>query len=99
MVIRERIRNATGGTPSVTTIEAVFAALDYVEAGRLALLVPYPTEVEQPEIEFLDRHGHTRDQPTWLLAHVSLLPVNMLHRADRSSHALRPPTRWLQTAS
>lgn len=50
--VRRRIHEATG-LPSVTTIEAVEAALDLLGARRIALLTPYPEEVEAREVAHL----------------------------------------------
>lgn len=54
--IRRRIHDATG-LPSVTTIEAVESALTSLGARRIALLNPYPPEVEAHEIEHLGERG------------------------------------------
>lgn len=56
--INDRITAATG-VPSVTTIEAVLEALRHREIRRIALLTPYPSEVEDAEIAFLADEGFT----------------------------------------
>ncbi|RDK10327.1 maleate cis-trans isomerase family protein [Cupriavidus lacunae] len=55
-VINQRIFDATG-IRSVTTTDAILAALHAVGAGRVALMTPYPREVVEMEIAFLARHG------------------------------------------
>lgn len=52
--IRRRIHEATG-IGSITTIEAVEAALHHLGVRRIALLNPYPEDVEAHEVEHL--HG------------------------------------------
>ncbi|WP_250508119.1 aspartate/glutamate racemase family protein [Caballeronia sp. GAFFF3] len=54
--ITSRIRTRTG-LDAITTIEAVLAALDAVNAVRIGLLTPYPEQVVTAEREFLERHG------------------------------------------
>jgi maleate isomerase len=54
--INARIRAATG-LPSVTTIEAVIAALDAAGLSRLALMTPYPPEVVAAETAFFTQRG------------------------------------------
>lgn len=55
-VINQRIFDATG-IRSVTTTDAILAALRAVGARRVALMTPYPHEVVEMEIAFLARHG------------------------------------------
>ncbi|MFE9958939.1 hypothetical protein [Micromonospora sp. NPDC005299] len=55
--VRARVGAATGGIPCVSTIEAVIQALGYIGATRIALLDPYPTEVEEAEIAYLAGQG------------------------------------------
>jgi len=55
-VINSRIEAATG-IGSVTTIEAVLAALNAVDAVRIGLLTPYREEVVTAEIAFLRQRG------------------------------------------
>ncbi|MFJ1258286.1 arylmalonate decarboxylase [Cupriavidus sp. CuC1] len=55
-VINRRIHGATG-IRSVTTTDAVLAALHAIGARRIALLTPYPQEVVEMEIGFLGRQG------------------------------------------
>lgn len=54
--IRQRLFSATA-KPTVTTIEAVLAALQQQKMQRIGLLTPYPCEVVEAEIEYLSRHG------------------------------------------
>lgn len=54
--VRERIRAATG-LPGVTTVEAVTEGLAALGARRVLLLNPYPRDVEQYEIGYLDSLG------------------------------------------
>lgn len=54
--INARIRAATG-LPSITTIEAVLAALDAAGLRRLALITPYPPEVVAAETDFFKQRG------------------------------------------
>lgn len=56
-VIRERVRVASGGLACVSTIDAVLAAIDVLEARRIVLLTPYPAEVEDAEVAFLAERG------------------------------------------
>ena len=58
-VIREKVASATGGVGCVTTIEAVLQALAAVGASRIALLDPYPVEVEEAEVAYLAEHAIT----------------------------------------
>lgn len=55
-VIRERIAAVTG-LPTVTTIEAVEAALGELGIRRLLLLNPYPEEVQTAEVRYLEARG------------------------------------------
>lgn len=55
-VINQRIFDATG-IRSVTTTDAILAALAAVGARRVALMTPYPREVVEMETAFLARHG------------------------------------------
>ncbi|SPB18571.1 Asp/Glu racemase [Caballeronia novacaledonica] len=55
-VINSRVRAATG-IESVTTIEAVLAALETVNATRIGLLTPYRDEVVDAEIAFFAERG------------------------------------------
>jgi len=57
-VINARIHAATG-IRSITTIEAVLAALAAVGAKRIALVTPYMAEVVAEEVAFLARFGFT----------------------------------------
>ncbi|RKN12803.1 arylmalonate decarboxylase [Streptomyces radicis] len=54
--ITRRIHAATG-LPAVTTIDAVVEGLRALGARTIALLDPYPWEVERREIDYLRRHG------------------------------------------
>lgn len=54
--LNRRITDATG-IESVTTIEAVLAALAETAVRRVALVTPYPEEVAAAEIEYLRAHG------------------------------------------
>lgn len=58
-VIRARVVEATGGIGCVSTIEAVVLALQTLGAPRIALLDPYPSEVEEAEVAYLAGHGFT----------------------------------------
>jgi maleate isomerase len=55
-MINSRIAAATG-IDSVTTIEAVLAALRAINATRIALLTPYRDDVMAAEVEFFEKHG------------------------------------------
>ncbi len=56
--LNRRITDATGGIESVTTIEAVLAALAETAVRRVALVTPpYPEDVAAAEIEYLRAHG------------------------------------------
>nr|WP_315594124.1 AroM family protein [uncultured Cupriavidus sp.] len=55
-VINRRIFDATG-IRSVTTTDAILAALRAVRARRIALITPYPREVVEMEIAFLACRG------------------------------------------
>ncbi|WP_018004432.1 maleate cis-trans isomerase family protein [Cupriavidus neocaledonicus] len=54
--INQRIFDATG-IPSITTTDAILAALRAIGASRVALMTPYPSEVVEMEIAFLARHN------------------------------------------
>lgn len=54
--VNQRIHDATG-IPSVTTIEAVTQAMHHLGAARIALLDPYPDEVEEAEVSHLEATG------------------------------------------
>jgi maleate isomerase len=56
VAINQRIEAATQ-IASITTIEAVLAALRAVGARRVALLAPYPADVVEMEKAFLAGHG------------------------------------------
>lgn len=55
-LLNRRVHAATG-IESVTTIEAVMAALAATGIHRPALLTPYPDEVVGAEVEYLRTHG------------------------------------------
>lgn len=55
-IINQRIFDGTG-IRSVTTTDALLAALGAVGARRVALMTPYPREVVEMEVAFLARHG------------------------------------------
>lgn len=57
-VINGRVERATG-VPSVTTIEAVLAALHAAKLRRIALLTPYLPEVVTAEVAFFAEQGFT----------------------------------------
>ncbi|MDP9821836.1 maleate cis-trans isomerase family protein [Nocardioides massiliensis] len=57
-VVTARITAATG-ISAVTTIDAVEQALLALDARRIALVNPYPPEVEEHEISYLADHGFT----------------------------------------
>ncbi|QQX86051.1 aspartate/glutamate racemase family protein [Cupriavidus necator] len=84
-VINERIWHASG-IPSVTTTDAVMAALHAVGANRIALLTPYPQEVMAMEIDFLRRHDI---QVLNELAYPCSTPVEQ---------GRLPPEHWLDLA-
>lgn len=54
--INQRISGATG-TPSITTTDAILAALTAAKATNVALMTPYPQDVVDMEIGFLRKHG------------------------------------------
>jgi maleate isomerase len=55
--INRRIRAATG-IPSITTIEAVLAALEVTQMRRVALMTPYLPEVVAAETAFFAARGY-----------------------------------------
>jgi maleate isomerase len=55
-VVNRRIKAATG-IPSITTIEAVLAAMRACSIRRLALLTPYPSEVVKAEKQYFGDIG------------------------------------------
>lgn len=57
--IRSRVAEATGGIGCVSTIEAVVGALSAVGATRIALLNPYPADVEEAEVGYFTEQGLT----------------------------------------
>lgn len=52
----EKIRAATG-VPGITTSTAVLEALRALSAGRVFMATPYPKDINEHEIEFLEYHG------------------------------------------
>lgn len=58
-VIRAQVVEATGGIDCVSTIEAVVEALAAVGTSRVALLDPYPREVEDAEVAYFAELGLT----------------------------------------
>ncbi|MER6112023.1 maleate cis-trans isomerase family protein [Streptomyces hirsutus] len=84
--IRERIGAATG-IDSVTTIEAVLAALRAAGVRRPALLTPYPDEVVEAELEFLRSNGID------VVTHLSL------PRATPVEQAMIEPGSWFGLAT
>lgn len=57
--IRAQVAGATGGIGCVSTIEGVVQALHTMGARRLALLDPYPPEVEDVEVAYFADQGFT----------------------------------------
>lgn len=55
--IRARVAEATNGIGCISTIEAVVHALRRLAVTRIALLDPYPSEVEQAELSHLESQG------------------------------------------
>lgn len=55
--IRSRIL-AAAGTPSISTIEAVEAALAHFKPRKIALFTPYRAEVVEEEIHYLAKRGY-----------------------------------------
>ncbi|WP_069816791.1 maleate cis-trans isomerase family protein [Streptomyces sp. TP-A0874] len=85
----ERLRNRIGeatGIGSVTTIEAVLAALSATGIRRPALLTPYPDEVVRAETEFL------RERGIEVVTHLGL------PRATPVEQAMIEPAGWLALA-
>lgn len=54
--IARRAQEASG-RPVVTTAQAIIKALEAVGARRIVLITPYIDEINQREIDFLERHG------------------------------------------
>ena len=83
--INGRVEKATG-IRSVTTIEAVMAALHAIGGRRLALMTPYLEEVVEAEIEFLVRNG-------FLVVASGGIPCT--NPIDQGAIA---PSRWIEVA-
>lgn len=84
--INERVTRATG-IRSVTTIEAVLAALAAAGIRRPALLTPYPDEVVAAEREFLSTRG------------IEVAVHRSIPRATPVEQAAIEPGRWTELAS
>ncbi len=52
-----RIIETAAGRPAVTTATAVVEALKKLKAKNVALATPYMDEVNEKEVEFLEKHG------------------------------------------
>jgi len=83
--INRRIRAATG-IRSVTTIEAVMAALESAQLHRFALMTPYLPEVVAAETEFFSAHGYS------VVTHAGI-PCE-----DPFAQGTIPPDRWRELA-
>jgi maleate isomerase len=83
--INRRIREATG-IRSVTTIEAVLAALEAAHLRRFALMTPYLPEVVAAETAFFDAHGYS------VVAHAGI------SCEDPITQGTIPPERWRELA-
>lgn len=70
-VINQRIFDATG-IRSITTTDAILAALHAIGASRVALMTPYPREVVEMEIAFLARHNI---EVTYDISHPCSTPI------------------------
>lgn len=83
--INERILAATG-IRSITTIEAVMAALEATGARRIGLMTPYVEEVVNKEIDFLSAQGY---EVSATAGRPCLTPVEQ---------GSLPPVTWLELA-
>ncbi len=83
--INRRIRAATG-IRSVTTMEAVLAALEAARVRRFALMTPYLPEVVAAETAFFEAQGYT------VVAHADLAC------GDPIAQGTIPPERWRELA-
>jgi len=83
--VNQRIHNATG-IPSITTIEAVLAALDATRLRRIGLMTPYVEEVVETEVEFLNNLNYDVVAITGRPCHT---PVEQ---------GCLPPSTWLEQA-
>ena len=83
--INRRITAATG-IPSVTTIEAVMAALETAHVRRFALMTPYLPEVVAAETAFLEARGYS-------VAAQAGIPCE-----DPIAQGTIPPERWSELA-
>lgn len=84
-VVEARIERATG-VPAVTTIDAVMQALGRLGVRRVALFTPYPPEVVEEEIRYLDRHG------------ITVVAQRHLPCATPVEQGTIPPDRWRDLA-
>lgn len=80
--INDRIFQATG-IRSVTTTDAILAALAAVGAQRIALLTPYPDDVVAMEVQFLAKQGY---EVSSSLSYPCSTPVQQ---------GSLPPSHWL----
>jgi maleate isomerase len=83
--VNQRV-TATTGLPSVTTIEAVLAALGVTKMHRIALITPYPDDIVRAEIDYLRTHGIE------VIAHHGLPCPTPVAQAEIT------PKRWRQLA-
>lgn len=84
--INQEILQATN-ISSITTIEAVMQALSAMRMRRIVLMTPYPDEVVQEEIRFLESHGYE-------VVKAIGVPCN-----DPVSQGLIPAQTWVSIAS
>ena len=98
-VIRGRVAAATGGIECVSTIEGVLHALRALEARSVALLDPYPADVEEAEVAYFEEHGFeivATAGPACATQDTRHLPEQAPDRRRHRPERPRQPARWLQ---
>ena len=84
--INRRVQAATG-IRSVTTIQAVMAALSAVNATRIALMTPYRREVVEAETAFFEKQG------------LRIVAEKSLPQPTPYDQGMLHPHRWLELAA
>lgn len=88
----ERIHNATG-ILGITTATAVLEALHAIGAKRVFMVSPYPSHINEQEVEFLAYHGITVSRWDSFLHHDSLQNVRKMS-AETAELVLRNKGRF-----
>lgn len=78
----ERIRQAAGGLPALTTSQALLAALAHLQARQIVMVTPYARHINESEVAFFQAHG------------ITVLDEIGLGLPDAESMAIVPPAHW-----